>query len=945
MGSFGSSQGGSFFSDFGSSASDALSGAADSAAEGLAAARGAISDAAGKAVSEAARGLADRLPEGLPAVGGEDGFGGFGGSILTDSIGRGGVNNPGDVEAASSFLSANGFLDGITDQADEGFFRGIERAQGALSKITGGGLLTDGRVEPFGPSEILAQRAVTSGKMTISDFLNGARAAGDAPVPAPGPVPMPSPGPSPVPDLPGQPGGNGESQPERRPSPSLPIDPDSDDSGGFNPGRPLPRPINPNDPHADGRWVCRFERDQPVTGLRDAFSFSPENQRLAEGMTGNEDIDGIIKDVIGALANGGARAQDEVRDLISQTREVAPKQAETLERKITESGVPFDPTGGRRTARQKKTGAALRLDRRNTISGGSGDDLLESREGPLPAPVTELSGAALRRQRRLERRLNGEARRNRNAGPAAGDQLLPEQPLPNGDGQLITRLDNGVFLPETAAERGTRTGGNGETFAPPSRPTQVDREAARSFLSDLDAGRIRIRNFDTNARDGVNVIGGYHLNNETLRLMDRTLNARDSDRGKVLREIENSNLETAQKNALRSLSTRRARGAGLPENTDTLFAALDQRSAETRKAAALPVATSDPAIEEVIAPENIPENVKRPLPSGDGGLILRRSGDGVIAAETPEQRAERTGGDGVNMPHLLGPSDIDETVVRGVLEDIEAGRLQILKPNKAARSVPNIIGGARVNNEALYLTGQVLQAPEAERAAVLEEIEGSDLLPKQKAALRDLSALRRRGQPIPDDPRFFVAALDDGSLDNRPSLAEQARFPNKSPERTPEDIAFKLGEINHEIKFREQGLKKMETEHALIESEISQDLLEEIERAAEERRKGKVSEGTKRRLREKAVKAGTRSVSKLTKRSPVGASIQTVMTGIEVAANKFDAMTLENQIRFARARLDFLKPEIERLEKRLREWWKVRPPAPDARARKIEAQQRRINAR
>ena len=102
---------------------------------------------------------------GLPGVGGPDGFGGFGKTFLTEPVGRGQANKPDDVHRASSFLADNGILPSPTRDADEGFLRGIEKGQERLNDLAGGGLRVDGIAKPWGPTEILSQRAVTSGKL------------------------------------------------------------------------------------------------------------------------------------------------------------------------------------------------------------------------------------------------------------------------------------------------------------------------------------------------------------------------------------------------------------------------------------------------------------------------------------------------------------------------------------------------------------------------------------------------------------------------------------------------------------------------------------------------------------------------------------------------------------------------------------------------------------
>ena len=106
---------------------------------------------------------------GLPGVGGPDGFGGFGKTFLTEPVGRGQANNPDDVHRASRFLADNGILPGPTRDADEGFLRGIEKGQERLNDLAGGGLRVDGIAKPWGPTEMLSQRAVTAGKMKASE--------------------------------------------------------------------------------------------------------------------------------------------------------------------------------------------------------------------------------------------------------------------------------------------------------------------------------------------------------------------------------------------------------------------------------------------------------------------------------------------------------------------------------------------------------------------------------------------------------------------------------------------------------------------------------------------------------------------------------------------------------------------------------------------------------
>ena len=101
----------------------------------------------------------------LPATGGTDGFGGYGKSFLTDSVSRGQANNPGDVRQVSEFLTRNRIMDSPVSQADEDFFQAVERGQDKLNALAGDGLRRDGIVKPWGPTEILSQRAISSGQM------------------------------------------------------------------------------------------------------------------------------------------------------------------------------------------------------------------------------------------------------------------------------------------------------------------------------------------------------------------------------------------------------------------------------------------------------------------------------------------------------------------------------------------------------------------------------------------------------------------------------------------------------------------------------------------------------------------------------------------------------------------------------------------------------------
>ncbi|MEQ8505179.1 MAG: hypothetical protein RIB80_07620 [Rhodospirillales bacterium] len=102
---------------------------------------------------------------GLVGAGGTDGFGGYGRTFLSEAVGRGQANQPEDVLKASSFLTANKLLTKPTKHADESFFRAVEDSQHRLNDLAGGGLQIDGIAKPWGPTEVLSQRAVSSGKM------------------------------------------------------------------------------------------------------------------------------------------------------------------------------------------------------------------------------------------------------------------------------------------------------------------------------------------------------------------------------------------------------------------------------------------------------------------------------------------------------------------------------------------------------------------------------------------------------------------------------------------------------------------------------------------------------------------------------------------------------------------------------------------------------------
>ncbi|MCF3628168.1 hypothetical protein RJ527_08835 [Thalassospiraceae bacterium LMO-SO8] len=137
----------------------------------------------------------DDTPAGLPGRGGSDGFGGFGRSFLSDGVGRGQANKPEDVHRVSGFLAGNGILPAPTDTADEDFFRAVEKGQDRLNELAGGGRRRDGIVKPWGPTEVLGQRAVSSGRMKAPDEP---KARIDLPppytdIPPPGPAAPPRP--------------------------------------------------------------------------------------------------------------------------------------------------------------------------------------------------------------------------------------------------------------------------------------------------------------------------------------------------------------------------------------------------------------------------------------------------------------------------------------------------------------------------------------------------------------------------------------------------------------------------------------------------------------------------------------------------------------------------------------------------------------------------------
>ena len=113
-----------------------------------------------------------------PGAGGFDGFGGFGGSFFSSGIGRGQTNAPVDVFKGSSFLTDNGYLNAPTHKADEGLFKGIEAFQADANKLAGSSLAVDGVINPFGPTEVIAQRGISGGHFQgqgpqVTDALKG----------------------------------------------------------------------------------------------------------------------------------------------------------------------------------------------------------------------------------------------------------------------------------------------------------------------------------------------------------------------------------------------------------------------------------------------------------------------------------------------------------------------------------------------------------------------------------------------------------------------------------------------------------------------------------------------------------------------------------------------------------------------------------------------------
>ncbi|HBC09222.1 MAG TPA: hypothetical protein DC046_16815 [Rhodospirillaceae bacterium] len=99
-------------------------------------------------------------------------MGGYGRSFLTASVGRGQENRADDVHTVSTFLAENKLMPAATRDADEDFLSAIEKGQIKLNELAGDGLRVDGIVKPWGPTEVLSQRAVTSGRMRASENAN-----------------------------------------------------------------------------------------------------------------------------------------------------------------------------------------------------------------------------------------------------------------------------------------------------------------------------------------------------------------------------------------------------------------------------------------------------------------------------------------------------------------------------------------------------------------------------------------------------------------------------------------------------------------------------------------------------------------------------------------------------------------------------------------------------
>lgn len=85
---------------------------------------------------------------GLPRTGGQDGYGGYGRTFLSGTVGRGQANEAEGVFKASSFLAENKLLPGPTKAADEEFFRAMEDGQRHLNDLAGEGLQVDGIAKP-----------------------------------------------------------------------------------------------------------------------------------------------------------------------------------------------------------------------------------------------------------------------------------------------------------------------------------------------------------------------------------------------------------------------------------------------------------------------------------------------------------------------------------------------------------------------------------------------------------------------------------------------------------------------------------------------------------------------------------------------------------------------------------------------------------------------------
>jgi hypothetical protein len=108
----------------------------------------------------------------MPGDGGPDGMGGYGRSFLTASVGRGQENRADDVHKVSAFLAENRLMPTVTRDADEDFLSAVEKGQIKLNELAGDGLRVDGIVKPWGPTEILSQRAVSSGQLRAPDNAN-----------------------------------------------------------------------------------------------------------------------------------------------------------------------------------------------------------------------------------------------------------------------------------------------------------------------------------------------------------------------------------------------------------------------------------------------------------------------------------------------------------------------------------------------------------------------------------------------------------------------------------------------------------------------------------------------------------------------------------------------------------------------------------------------------